>query len=210
MHPCLTRVSPYEALAEFFLHRAQASQGELSARCHHRLEIVEHAVGKHRRGYQAVADPRTTDFWRSYYLLASARAPQLSMEDPSEKPTFSMDIYFKRALPLLGRLRKPWLLKHSLENQAVMIEVSQWGKRFEFLEPLITEALEPGMVLRQAGKSIQIRLTVPHMNPAQPFDGQVTQASEGIKALVRLRDWYLRQAGLVDQCQPLAEPSDLP
>ncbi len=80
----------YEAMREWFQERAVEDN-----RAKYKLELLDGAIARGRRGWTLVPDKAATSFWASYWRLASSIAPQLQMPAPGVKPATSSFIRFQ-------------------------------------------------------------------------------------------------------------------
>src|SRR6218665_1897241 len=68
----------YEQIAGFLRERAEAVEGELRARIRHHCELIEQAITKARRGYEAVPVAEVDSFNTRYIDLLARHALDLS------------------------------------------------------------------------------------------------------------------------------------
>jgi hypothetical protein len=194
-------VLSYEDVTEYLKKRSLVS-GELGLRQRHRMELMEQAIWRWRRGYTAVPDAAMTKFWAEYYSLARAEAPLLKMERPGKKPLNSTWVSFNRAIHRLNGLPRCELL-HKWSLGKVDLQFSRLAARYDAIAPVIEPMLEPGMTLRQAGKSLAVSMDVPVLDGTAEFGPQRPVAEQGLAAASRLRAWYNKNAsGLAQALGP--------
>jgi len=179
----------YEEIIEFLEQRTEQADDELGLRCKHKIDILEHAIDKRRRGYAPDVCVEVTDFWLGYWEHANQSAGELRLDRPGPKPRTSSFVHFNRAIKSKRPLPE-CKIKHKLAHGLVDLEIAGWADRLEKLSPAITPLLGPGMRLRQAGKSLAISIEVPMLDIVGTFDEQRESAQTGLEAALRLKAWF--------------------
>ena len=166
---------PYEAIREFFFARAEASN-----RAAYRARVFDLAIDQQRRGYSPEEDPRVTAFWKAYWGVANDEFPELNMAEPGTKPSRALWIDF-RDLDIEPARR----IVHKLNRGHVDLEVPRAGDRVDELREKNADPLGADIEVVQTGKAAAFRITVPVVDPYAPFEHQVREAREGMKAAYR-------------------------
>lgn len=166
--------------------------GQLGARGAYKLYLLSEAIQKSARGYQPVADAPVTDFWRSYWRLASQVAPELEMKEPIAKPARAGFISFRP--PALPRGVE---ICHKLPHGNVDLQFGGWGSRVREFGRSVEFALDPDMTVVAANKSASVRLRVPVVSTLQDFAAQQGAVERGLGAARRLLEWFRRHEDLL-------------
>ncbi|HPD30176.1 MAG TPA: PD-(D/E)XK nuclease family protein [Phycisphaerae bacterium] len=194
----------YEEISEFFNEQVSAGDAEYARRQQHRRYLIDCAIGRYRRGYAPVPSPETTRIWEIYYQRACAIAPGLKMRQPGCKPAYSSFIRFGEAIaqhPGLPRM----VIKHKLCYGNVDLELPGWASCSGLVTPVLEPALEPGMKLRLAGKSLAVNIIVPVFNmDAEPGD-QIKKFDLGLEAALRLQSWCEQHLPILRRCAALID-----
>jgi hypothetical protein len=188
---------PFERIAAHFRAReaAAAADPATSARCRQRRERVECAIEAARAGYVLEVDEVNTDFWRAYRSYMAEHFPSLRSKASPERGRWALDVYFE---PLAGL--KGWNIKHSLQNDRVVVELLGWGQFLPDVREAVGTLLDPDVHLGHAAKSrtpgttIHLWLDVPHVSTRVPFEQQVDAVRAGLDAAARLQGWCRRHS----------------
>ncbi len=204
----------YEDLSVYLAERAR-QPGELGARLRHRHEILEQAITKSRRGYEAVPLPVIEQFNAKYVALAKVECPALKAGPsmlkegrPGESKTM---IFAPETLPnweFLPQMR----IVHQLREGNANVNFYGWGDHFTALAGAMAADLAstdyrlvPTVNKRVNGKSgLMIVIDTPSIDNLSGFDAQRDPLLVGMKATDGLRAWMWshqeviqRWAGLV-------------
>lgn len=171
----------YEAIAEWF-----SQQALLGNRRSYKLSLLNSAVEKSVTGYQSIADDAVTLFWLHYWKLVSEIAKEFEMSEPPARPARSSFIPFPRA-----GLPKGVLLVHKVVHGHFDIQFAGYGDRLRDLREKFAKVLEADMRIEKANKSAVIRIKVPKLSTADPFDEQRDKAIEAVITGKRLYKWLL-------------------
>ncbi len=192
-------VITYEEVSVHFAERVRG-EGELSRRLRHRREIIEQAITKSRRGYQAVPLAVIEQFNTKYVALAERVCPQLKPGTsmlkegrPGESKTM---IFGAGSLPdweFLPQMR----LVHQLREGNANINFYGWGDHFLRLAGMMAVDLSetnyrlvPTMNKRANGRSgLMIVAETPAVDNLRGFDAQAEAIEAGIKVADGLRAW---------------------
>jgi len=177
-------VLPYEDILEWFEHANQ-----LGERRQPKLALLRRALDRASAGWKLVPDETVTEFWRRYWELARALAPELQMPKPGVKPANSSFIYFRPS-----GLPSGVTLVHKLPYGKVDIQLAGRAAAIDEVRTKYGPILQPGMSVEAAGKSVVIRLTVPPIDMHAPFVESEGAVREGIWAAKLLNVWF-RKAG---------------
>lgn len=192
----------YEAIAEFMDGRVRKESGELKDRLLHRQHLVQQAITKARRGYQAVPMVEIEAFNAKYVaLLAEASinleaGPSMLKEGrPGESKTM---IFAPGALPKWPFLPQTRLV-HQLREGNANVNFYGWGRHFSYLATLMAPVLVstpyrpvPTVNKRVGGNSgLMIVADAPMVDNLLGFDEQREAILEGMRVTAGLREWFL-------------------
>lgn len=174
------KVVSYEMIQDWF-----AGQKTLGRRSQYKQLILDQAIQKAVHGYQLVADAPVTDFWRSYWDVARAIAPNLEMTEPIGKPAGAGFIYFRPpALP------KSVAIVHKLRHGYLDLQFAGMGKQLSTLRARYGYLLLSSMTIAQAEGSGVIRQKMPKFRTNEPFEPQRGDAEVVLKAANDLLRWF--------------------
>jgi hypothetical protein len=173
-----SRIS-YEQIRDWYL-----AQSGLGARARYKVQLLNCAIEKGTLGYQPVEDAPTTSFWRDYWLLATAEAPELEMPEPANKPSGSTFIYFRPSI-----VKRGTSICHKFTRGFVDLQLAGMGARLNEVRIAQAKWIASDMHVVQAGKSAAIRLLVPKLDPAETITSQSESVRVGLRAAMRLLDW---------------------
>jgi hypothetical protein len=189
----------YEEISLYLAERARQS-GELGLRLRHRHEILEQAITKSRRGYQAVPLAIIEQFNAKYVALALKECPTLKAGPsmlkegrPGESKTM---IFAPETLPnwqFLPQMR----IVHQLREGNANVNFYGWGDHFTKLAGMMAADLTdtpyrlvPAVNKRANGKSgLMIVVETPVIDNLSGFDAQSGSILAGMKAVEKLRAW---------------------
>lgn len=154
-------------------------------RIRYKRAILESAIARGGTGWQLVPNEEVTDFWKRYWQIANADAPELRMPRPDIKPTKSGFIRFKPA-----GLRQGVKLLHKVRYGNVDLQFAGMGERVGELEQRYRGRLEPGMFVEGAGKSAVVRVLVPRIDMSAPFGDTEAAVRKGLESALRLLELY--------------------
>jgi hypothetical protein len=159
---------------------------DLEARTAFKCALLERTIERSASGWERIADDQCTAFWRDYWEQAERIAPELNMPYPDdEKPAGSTFIPFRpKGLP------KNVSMYHKLAYGTVDLQFAGMGDDIATLRTKYRNALEPGMIIQQAGKSAVIRLRVPPLDVALPLRDSLPAVEQGLNAAARLLTWF--------------------
>lgn len=180
----------YEEVVAFFKMRQRETADELQLRYKHRIQLVEQAIHRFRRGYVASPVAEVTNVWQDYWNLCRRIAPHLNMSPPGPKPGDSYSVPFPCIRNNPGAPRCS--LYHVMKKGTVDLLFAGLAAEMDRIEPRLAPLLEAGMQLRAAGKSMAITISVSPINPMLRLEEQIVQAQAAIHEAVRLKDWHDR------------------
>jgi len=173
-------VIEYEQIKDWFL-----KQKDLKERAKYKIEVLNTAIEKSRRGYRPIPDERASGFWRSYWTLANQIAPELGMKEPrNDIPAGSSFIVFRPRL-----LPKDMKLYHKVVHGFVDLEFTGKGGQIDVLEKKYKALLNHGMTIEKTNKSAVIRLTTERLNLQEDIDQQKEFVVRAIKRAKELTKW---------------------
>lgn len=155
------------------------------------MALLHSAIEKSTFGYQAVADDAVTAFWHSYWKFAREVAPEFEMPEPSSKPAGSSFIYFIRA-----KMPKETVLCHKLIHGFFDIEFAGRGDQLGELRKRFGSVMIDDMQIEKAGKSAVIRINVPKLSIADPFENQREEVAVCIQEGKQLLAWFQQHAAV--------------
>lgn len=190
---------PYEAVAAFLAQRGTLG-GEVGGRLRHRAELMEQAITKSRRGYEAVPLAQIEKFNAKYVALLRPKFPMLKPGPsmlkegrPGESKTM---IFAPDVLPdwdFLPQMR----IVHQLREGNANVCFYTWGDQFVTLAgPMGADLagtpyrLVPTVNKRANGKSgLMIVVETPQVDNVSGFDAQTDAILKGMEATERIRAW---------------------
>ena len=173
---------PYEAIALWF-----SQQTALGPRAAYKQRLLALASEKARFGYQVQEDEPVTQFWKSYWRLASEVAPELEMDEPPPKPSGAGFVYFRPA-----SLPSSAPLVHKLGYGRLDFQFAGMGDKLDELGERFSGRLLPGMSIAKAAKSGVVRCLVPKLSTSLAFDAQESFVSAALRQAKTMLAWYLR------------------
>lgn len=200
----------YEAVSEFLAGRARKEDGEIARRLHHRHSLMDQAVTKARRGYQAVPLAPIEAFNAKYVALLRDEGidlepgPSMLKEGrPGESKTM---IFAPAALPKWPCLPQTRLV-HQLREGNANINFYGWGGLFTHLASVMAVDLKgrpyrpvPTTTKRVGGNSgLMLVVDTPPVDNVGGFDAQRTAVLEGMRATSELRRWFLGHRDAVER-----------
>lgn len=192
---------PYEAVCQHFKGRIRSEIEEISARCSHRANMIEQAIGKSRRGYVQVVHPGKRAFSSKYVaLLEELQSPLIpgpSMKKDSGAESVTM-IFAPNTLPKWSFLPQMRIV-HQLREANANINFYTWGDHFPNLAQAMAPALQgtgfrlvPTVNKRKGGRSgLMIVAETPKIDQFADFEHQRDAVIQGIRTTETLRDWLL-------------------
>jgi hypothetical protein len=201
----------YEQIISFLEQRISREAGEIAARLKHRRNLLQQALTKARRGYEAVPMPQIEAFNDKYVaLMSEARVPlipgptMLKEGRPGESKTM---IFASETLPKWQFLPQTRIV-HQLREGNVNINFYTWGNHFAHLAVLMAPALAgtpyrpmPTINKRARGNSgLMIVVDTPPIDNLLGFDAQRDEILVGIRKAVDLRRWFLGAKDTIEAC----------
>jgi len=150
-----------------------------------RSAILRRALDRGTVGWTLIPNESVTEFWRRYWELVRALAPELQMPKPTVKAETSAFVFFRPSL-----LPKGVKLIHKARYGNVDIQFDGRAAQIDEITAKYGPRLEPGMSIIQAGKSAVVRIEVPTIDLTAPFADSEAAAREGIWAARLLLLWY--------------------
>ncbi|NLR99916.1 hypothetical protein HGP17_24095 [Rhizobium sp. P38BS-XIX] len=193
-------VIAYEDVADFLSLRASEVSGELRARLLHRRSLMDQAITKARRGYEAVGLVDIDRFLEKYVgMLRQEKIPlepgpsMLRNGRPGESRTMIFD---SSALPKWSFLPQTRLV-HQLREANANINFYGWGDHLSEVAGEIAADLKntgyrlvPTVNKRVGGKSgLMIVASTPTIDSLASFEDQRDAIVEGAKITARLKEW---------------------
>jgi hypothetical protein len=208
-------VLTYEAAKDYLASRIRSMGGELGARLAHRVAMLDQAVTKARRGYQAVAMPVITDFNAAYVSIMKeaklkivAGPNMLKAGRPGESKTMIFDPSNLPNWPFLPQMR----LVHQLREGNANLNFYKWGDHFSKLAAQVaidiagTGWRPVPTTNKRAGGSASLMLVAdtPFIDNLQPLDDQQDAVIAGLQAVSSLKDWLWNNRAKIEAWSRLA------
>lgn len=175
-------VLPYEDIVDWFEHADQIGE-----RRQPKIALLRRALGRGLAGWKLVPNETTTEFWRQYWEVSRALAPELRMPKPGVKPVNSTFIYFHPTGFPSGVM-----LVHKVGYGHVDIQLAGKAATIEEVNRKYGPFLQPGMTVQAAGKSAAIRLKIAPIDIHAPLPKSGGAVREGIWAAKLLNVWFKR------------------
>jgi hypothetical protein len=170
----------HEEILEWF-----EGTGGSDQRAQYKCALLASAIDRGKVGWRLVPDEAATEFWQRYWELARAVAPTVRMPKPSKKPASSCFVYFRPTGLQMGVS-----LIHKVVYGNVDLQFSGRASDIEALERGFATPPERDMSLETAGKSAVVRIRVAPIDMTAPFSSSKPIVEEGLRAAVRLIEWY--------------------
>lgn len=192
-------VVTYEEVQAFLGMRARQEKGELAQRLAHRCALLEQAITKARRGYEAVPMEEIGNFSTQYVTLLREcqidlpPGPSMLKAGPGESKTM---IFADGALPKWPFLPQTRLV-HQLREGNANINFYTWGNHFSQLAGVIAPDLAgtpyrlvPTVNKRVGGNAgLMIVCDTPSIDNFAPFEEQKAAVLAGMEATAELKAW---------------------
>jgi hypothetical protein len=192
----------YEEIAKFISVRALREVGELGVRLKHRHALLDQAITKARRGYEAVPVVQIEEFNAQYvgmlqhFGIDLEPGPSMLNEGrPGESKTM---IFASAALPKWPFLPQTRLV-HQLREGNANINFYGWGGLFTRLAGVMAPDLDgtpyrpvPTVNKRVGGNSgLMLVVDTPPIDNLKSFQEQKDQILEGARITADLRQWFV-------------------
>jgi hypothetical protein len=200
----------YEDISQFISDRSHREVGELAARLEHRRALLDQAITKARRGYEAVPVSEIAAFNAQYVGLLREfgvnlePGPTMLKEGrPGESKTM---IFAPAALPKWPFLPQTRLV-HQLREGNANINFYGWGGLFTRLAGVMAPDLEgtsyrpvPTVNKRIGGNSgLMLVADTPPIDNLMSFEEQQDRILEGARITSGLRDWFVGHKSAVER-----------
>lgn len=151
----------YEECLEYFLSKKDN-------RSNFKAQQIEQAIHKQKHGYQVVEHAAVTDFWDKYITYKEQHYPDLWLVSKRGPKGFNA------RWPYYNTVLKNIVIHHKSESGFVDMEIPGIADNITDLEKQLTQQLgdlcAKGVVLVKTGKSASLRMKVPELDFAQPFE----------------------------------------
>ncbi len=199
----------YEQIIDFFASLAKDATKELGIRYRYRASLLDQAITKSRRGYEAVPVAEVDDFNRFYVSELRKHFPDLTpgpsmikQGRPGESVTM---IFHRNNLPDADFLPKNVRTVHQLREANVNINLGTWGNNYERIKEKITTDLIGSPIKlaatvnpRKGGNSgLMLFMSSPLIDNKKSAIGQLDQILEGIRLANELKHWFWTNLDLV-------------
>jgi hypothetical protein len=200
----------YEEIARFIGDRALGEQDELAARLEHRRALLDQAITKARRGYEAVPVSEIGAFNARYIGLLEEfginlePGPSMLKEGrPGESKTMIFAPAVLPKWPFLPQTR----LVHQLREGNANINFYGWGGLFTRLAGVMAPDLNgtpyrpvPTINKRAGGNSgLMLVADTPPIDNLMSFEEQQDRILEGARITAGLRDWFVGHRSVIER-----------
>jgi hypothetical protein len=189
----------YEHISKYFAAKADLTT-ELGRRCAHRQELLQQAITKSRRGYEAVPVEHIEKFNKGYINLLEMHCPELkagpSMRKEGRPGESKTMIFAPETLPQWDWLPQMRLV-HQLREGNANVCFYTWGGYFNDLAALVAADLAgtpyrvvPTINKRVSGRSgLMLVAETPPIDNLSSSETQLAKILEGIRITEALRKW---------------------
>ncbi|MCV6599594.1 MAG: hypothetical protein OIF36_03850 [Alphaproteobacteria bacterium] len=151
-----------------------------------KINMLETAIDKKKRGYSFITNTTVSEFWQRYYDLIEEEYPKLANKRPANKPTQSDWYYFRKPI-----MELPFAIVHKWEFGFIDLQIRGYADKFKAVEEIVT--LPNDAMLVKTGKSLNIRKRCSSINKLESFDEQkdlVKEALDKVEELVLIYKEY--------------------
>ena len=161
-------------------------------------ELLEAAIEKRRRGYQATADNEVTAFWRDTAALIALLHPQLNLRynDSARAPGSDALTFKPDGFPIGAEL---WLRIPKQGSTYVQLLLQGAAEKLNDSALPLGELPSSEYSLAPAGKSAAVRIVTPQIDARQKVAEQTGSIMHALKELEHLRQWTLDRLGAIQQ-----------
>lgn len=155
-------------------------------RAEFKIQMIKQSIHKQKKGYQMVENKEATAFWNSYIDYQKEHYPHLWLTSTKEPRSITSTwTWYKTA-------KKDVLIYHKCEKGYMDLTFPNQANRFLDFEKEIVEKLgdlKPlGAFLVKTGKSVALRIEVPIIEIAKPFEEHVLNIDKCFQAAERLNE----------------------
>jgi len=162
----------YESIGEFL----RSTGGDRGIFKNHLLDI---AIHKLRRGFQAVNSPIVQEFWMTYWLYRSSNYPMLEMKRPEIVPDGS-------DWPVLKLDRLPGVsFYHKLDQgniDAIIVGINQESMS------ILKDLFPKDTIVKYSGTRMSIKIESPRIDRHKDFHSQSISVDKGLKVIQDLAE----------------------
>jgi len=155
-------------------------------------ELLVAAIDKRRRGYQPLADPEVTNFWRECAALTTLLHPQLCLRyDGSERPRQADALEFRPSPLPSGTVL--WLRVPPAGTSYVQLLIAGAAERRTQAVTLLGELPSQHFRLVAAKKSLAVRMDIEPISVCLPLADQRNAVVSALESLDQLHRWALER-----------------
>lgn len=174
---------PYQVTYEECLRHFRSKEDN---RSNFKAQQIEQAIHKQKHGYQVVEHAAVTDFWNKYITYKEQHYPNLWLVSKRGPKGFNS------RWPHFNTVHKNIVIYHKSESGYVDMEIPGVADKISNLEKKLTEQLgnlsARDLVLVKTGKSAALRMRVPELDFAQPFEIYKDNIDLCFKAIQKLNE----------------------
>lgn len=174
----------YEDLRDWFLN-----QNNLGSRGLFKVEMLNAAIEKLRRGYTPIINDAATKFRWEYYNYANEKYPKLKMSRP--KNELPRKTGFMRFKPLDAYLLKQEFIIHK-QFGTVDLQLRRFENNLELFKQKFQQTFTKEMKPVITGKSVSLRIEVPQINIVRDFEEQKPKIEIALQKAIVLYNWAMR------------------
>ncbi len=151
-----------------------------------KIQQLNQAIEKQKKGYQVIEDPAVTEFWSYYSKYQKAHYPSIDLIYNNEiKGTYASWPRFRAVIDSL-------YIIHKTEHGYVDLTFEGCAGKIVPIEQLLSDTIgdytSQGFFVRKISKSAAIRLIVPIIDIHKPFDEQIDKVDSGLIAVKKMSD----------------------
>lgn len=169
----------YEECLQYFLSKKDN-------RSNFKAQQIEQAIHKQKHGYQVIEHAAVTEFWDKYITYTEQHYPNLWLVSKRGPKGFNS------RWPHFNTVHKNIVIYHKSESGYVDMEIPGVADKISNLEKKLTEQLgnlsARDLVLVKTGKSAALRMRVPELDFAQPFEIYKDKIDLCFKAIQKLNE----------------------
>ena len=148
-----------------------------------KINMLETAIDKKKRGYSFLIDEVVTNFWQNYYKVIELNYPSLKSKKPSVKPSKSDWYHFRNPI-----LERPFSIIHKWKFGCVDLQIEGFAIKLDDIEKALV--LPKDTELIKTGKSLSIRKKCLPINKFESFESQYENILLSLSKVQELLDIY--------------------
>lgn len=151
-----------------------------------KIELLDLAIEKYRRGYSTNPDERAIDFHRKLYEYSNKYYPHLQKDKVNPNaPIGSTTFCFTP--DIIKHERNVWLCFIASGNAHILL--GSKADKFDTIKEKYKSTLTDEMFIKKAGKSLAIRILIDKIDIAESFESQETLVKKALEKVDILYNW---------------------